>query len=149
MRGGWLVPTAAGLAAFILAGISLRELIEVIGLSTAHSQAFIDGYGEYQEGGSTRVGLVVAIIALTIGCWAAAAAETRRLDGGVSRSEAGVLLVALAALLLYALAMEAVVRKGERSLGSMPDIVFSLLDFAVLGACGYAGYWLLHRRRRL
>ena len=55
----WLLPTGAGIAAFVGATFLLTELAQSIGIRLWHDESYFDAYDNFQEGGSTRAGFLV------------------------------------------------------------------------------------------
>jgi len=143
----WILPTIAGICGFAVALLILSELADGLGLATTHNESYFDADGEYHEGGLTRVGFVLSIMTMIVGGWAAAAVNTRRLDGGLPLSKWGAVAFGLGAVTAHAVVMDVLVVTFEQETRHIPDVLFNLLDTAVLAGCGYGAYRLYNREK--
>lgn len=143
----WLLPALAGIVTFAAAFELLRAAAQTLGAALTHNSSYIDAMGDYQEGGSTRLGSASTLIAIALGGWAALATNARRIDGGVPPSEWRVIVFGLGAITAYTLAMYLFSVTFSRQTRAIPDVLFNLLDFGVLIVCGYAAY-RFHQRLR-
>ncbi len=141
----WLWPAGAGLIACILAVIATQDFASWLGIATSHNISYFDGYGNYHEGGSTRIGFALILVSLVFGGWVGGALHSRRIDCGLQRHEWLMLAVALGMICAYATMMEIA---ANALYSKIPHILFALLDVLCLGACAYIGVRLYQRLTR-
>lgn len=143
----WLLPTVVGLVAASTAFWILGDLANALDIELSHNESYIDRYGEYQEGGLTRAGFFFVLLSTAFGGWAAGLVHTKRLDCGMPVREWQFIGAIFIALAIYVVVMHLLTVTFERQTRGIPNVLFNLLDLAILVGCGYAAFLLLRRAR--
>jgi biotin transporter BioY len=124
------------------------EIASSVNIRLYHDIPHFDLDGEYEEGGSTRAGFFAGLFSFGFGAWVAGLIYTRRLDCNLTHSDWFFVLALFGCLLAYVVIMHVLTVTLERQTRHLPDLLFNIVDVAILAACAYGGYRFWRRTRR-